>query len=76
MYLNESGSNCEYWKKIVNPQIFLERNQCLSADPFEVFLVNPNSWAAQVHFPGLPRKNISQVPSAATKGGKEGMGAK
>jgi hypothetical protein len=76
MYLNESGSNFEYQKKIVNPQILLERNQCLLVDPFEVILVNPNSWAAQIHFPGLPRKNISLVPSAATKGRKEGMGAK
>jgi hypothetical protein len=61
-YLNESKSNCEYRRKIVNPQILLKRNQCLSVDPFEVFFVNPNSWAAQVHFPRLPRKNISPVP--------------
>ena len=43
MYLNESESNCEYRRKIVNPQILLKRNQCLSADPFEVFFCNPNS---------------------------------
>ena len=62
MYLNEFESNCEYGRKIVNPQIILKRNQCLSADPFEVFFCNPNSWAAQVHFPRLPRKNISPMP--------------
>ena len=48
MYLNESESNCEYLNESESncEQILLKRNQCLSADPFEVFFVNPNSWAA------------------------------
>jgi hypothetical protein len=59
MYLNEFESNCECRRKIVNPQ---KEINVFSVGPFEVFFVNPNSWATQVHFPRLPRKNISPVP--------------
>jgi hypothetical protein len=71
-YLNESESNCEYRRKIVNPQILQKINQCLSADPFEVFFCK-SKFLGSTSSLSSPAKE--KYISNATKGRKEGMGA-